>query len=232
MNNMVVEFMRKKITVFSLVASMFLSTSTLGATPFKDISDHWGRKEIEWGYTKGIAKGVTEDEFAPDKDVTRAMFITMLYRLEGSPEVDSASAFKDVTKNDYYYDAVNWAHENKITDGVSEDYFGSIDNITREDMATMLYRKEKMNRSLKAEIIDKYSDKSEISDYAEEAIKWAVKNKIINGYEDDTLKPKNNATRAETMAVLLRYDDNRSSIEKDSSYENESVETDNKEKLS
>lgn len=199
--------MRNKITVFSLIASMFISSSSLGATPFKDISDHWGKENIEWGYVKGIAKGVSDDEFAPDKDVTRAMFITMLYRLEGSPEISGTSKFKDVSKEDYYYDAVNWAYENKITDGVSDDYFGSIDNITREDMATMLYRKEKLNNSLKPNIIEGFSDKDEISAYAEDAVKWAVDSEIINGYEDDTLKPKNNATRAETMAVLQRYSD-------------------------
>lgn len=203
--------MKKKITAISIIASMFLSSASFASTPFKDITDHWGKKEIEWGYSMGIVKGVSEKEFAPDDVITRAMFITLLYRLEGSPEVEGKSKFKDVVIDDYYFNAVNWAYENDITSGVSEDYFGSNSNITREDMVTLLFRKESkdnMEKSYKdslAEYTSDFEDSDLISGYAKSAFNWAIDNDIISGYENNKLRPKFNTTRAQAMSVLFRY---------------------------
>ncbi len=174
---------------------------------FSDISDHWGKKEILWSHSSGISNGVTEDEFAPDNELTRAMFISMIYRMAGSPKTDYEVEFKDVQPEHYYYDAVRWAVKNNVITGITPDYFGGDENITREDAITMLYRKENIDFKIEPKVWEAYIDKNEISKYAEKAINWAIKEKVMKGYNLNVMKPKNSMTRAQAVVVLMRSND-------------------------
>ena len=178
--------------------------------PFADVKGHWAEKVIERLYRKGIMKGVSEEEFAPEDMLTRAMFVTVLYRIENSPEAGS-SRFTDVAKGEWYADAAAWAHENGIVNGISETEFAPDVNITREQMAAIIYRYLKRKgfdtSSGEASDLGSYDDIGEISHFAYDAIRYAVKNKIMTGKSEKTINPADTATRAEAAAVLVRMID-------------------------
>lgn len=173
---------------------------------FSDIENHWGRNDIEKASELGIMKGVSDYEFAPDDDLTRGMFVTILYRLEKEPE-HTEIKFSDVNSADWYFDAVAWAKENGITDGISDTEFGPNLKITREQMAVFMYRYAKYLKSvtdINTDIMS-YKDYNDISEYAVDAMRWAAENKIMSGKSAATLNPSDTATRAETAAVVMRF---------------------------
>ncbi len=173
---------------------------------FADIENHWGRNNIEKAAELGIMKGVSDSDFAPDDDLTRGMFVTILYRLEKEPK-HTEIKFSDVNSSDWYFDAVAWAKENGITDGISDTEFGPNLKITREQMAVFMYRYAKYLKSvtdINADIMS-YEDYNDISEYAVEAMRWAAENKIMSGKSAKTLNPSDTATRAETAAVVMRF---------------------------
>lgn len=177
------------------------------AAQFDDIKGHWAEKFVESMIEKGLMNGVSENEFAPDTKLTRAMFVTILYRMENSPKT-SASLFEDVENGAWYADAAAWANENGIVNGISEKEFAPDLNITREQMAAILYRYAKLKgvdgNSGESIDIHSFADFSDISEFAYEAIKYVVENKIMSGRTEDTINPKDTATRAEAAAVLSR----------------------------
>lgn len=173
---------------------------------FSDIENHWGRNDIEKASELGIMKGVSDYEFAPDDDLTRGMFVTILYRLEREPK-HTEIKFSDVNSADWYFDAVAWAKENGITDGISDTEFGPNLKITREQMAVFMYRYAKYLKSvtdINTDIMS-YKDYNDISEYAVDAMRWAAENKIMSGKSAATLNPSDTATRAETAAVVMRF---------------------------
>ena len=151
--------------------------------------------------------GVEEGVFAPGNNVTRAMLVTVLYRMENEPSA-SPSTFTDVEKGSWYANAVAWASSNNITSGVNEKEFAPNSNISREQIATMLYRyaiyKGYNISAAEKTSLDAYADSNEVADYANSAFKWAVGESIVSGKSETTLNPKDNATRAETAALLMR----------------------------
>ena len=173
---------------------------------FGDIENHWGKNNIEKAAELGIMKGVSDSDFAPDNDLTRGMFVTILYRLEKEPE-HTEIKFSDVNSSDWYFDAVAWAKENGITDGISDTEFGPNLKITREQMAVFMYRYAKYLKSVTDinEDIMSYEDYNDISEYAVEAMRWAAENKIMSGKSEKTLNPSDAATRAETAAIIVRF---------------------------
>ena len=177
------------------------------AAQFDDIKGHWAEKFVESMIEKGLMNGVSENEFAPDTKLTRAMFVTILYRMENSPKT-SASLFEDVENGAWYADAAAWANENGIVNGISEKEFAPDLNITREQMAAILYRYAKLKgvdgNSGESIDIHSFADFSDISEFAYEAIKYVVENKIMSGRTEETINPKDTATRAEAAAVLSR----------------------------
>lgn len=179
--------------------------------PFEDVSENdWFYDDVCYVYDNGLFNGVSETLFAPNDKLTRGMVVTVLYRQEGSPDMSgTACGFEDVEENTYYHDAVAWAAQNGIVKGYSEKEFAPNDNITREQLAAIMYRfagfKGEDTGLYKDLEIDSYTDKAEISDYAHEAFKWAVGSKLINGRTETTLNPKDNTTRAEAAAILQRY---------------------------
>lgn len=174
---------------------------------FSDVSkEDWFYNNVMSAYEKGIMNGVSENVFAPYSNMTRAMFVTVLYRMDGEPQTSASSAFSDVPKGSYYEKAVAWGAENKIINGFSDKDFKPDELVSREQMAVFLYRYAEykgMDINLSEEI--NFSDYDKVSDFAKDAILWCVKNEIISGTEENLLKPYNTATRAETATILDRF---------------------------
>lgn len=138
------------------------------------------------------------------------MIVTILYRLEGSPDIENeiwGYPFKDVDANAYYAEAVYWARMNGIVAGYSDELFGPDDIITREQMATILYRYAQdkgYDTTAKADL-SKYADAAQVGSYAVDAIRWANAEGLVNGTSDTTLTPKGSATRAQVAVILTRF---------------------------
>lgn len=176
---------------------------------FKDISkDAWYYEAVDWALEKGVMKGVSKDQFDPDGMTTRAMLVTMLWRLEESPAEEANASFTDVPEGTWYTDSVNWAANNGIVNGYSAKTFGAMDNVTREQLATILYRyAQKKGQGFVGSWAFQlsFTDADQISDYAYEALCWMTMNDIIKGRDDGTVAPKDGAARAEVAAILSRY---------------------------
>ena len=142
--------------------------------------------------------------------MNRAMLVTVLYRLEGEPKVTGSSEFNDVARKQWYTDAVIWATKHEIVNGYGNGTFGPTDSITREQMATILYRyAQYKNYNVKASnSLTGYSDYTQISAYASQPLKWANAEDLINGRTRTTLVPRGTATRAEVAAILHRFVEN------------------------
>ena len=150
--------------------------------------------------------GMSEDYFEPETDITRGMFAYAIYRREGLPETDSQNMFEDVKADTYYEKAIAWATENGIVAGYDDTHYCPDDQITREQMAAILYRYAQfkdydVSVGEDTNILD-FTDALDISEYAIPAIQWAVGDSVITGFEDGTMRPKANANRAQ-MAVIL-----------------------------
>ena len=176
--------------------------------PFTDVkSDDWFYENVKYANQNGLFNGTTVTTFSPNSDLTRAMLVTVLYRAEGEPEVEEASGFVDVAEGEYYADAVAWAKKNGIVNGMSKTEFAPDTKITREQIATIMFRYA-VYKGVEAVTTEEnlaFKDADEISLYAIPAMNWVVGNEIIKGYEDGTVRPLNNATRAEAAAVLQRF---------------------------
>ena len=151
--------------------------------------------------------GISEDEFAPDDTLTRAMLVTILYRLAGSPTVDENAkiVFTDVEDDQWYTDAIIWASMEGITNGVTETTFGTNDPVTREQMVTFLWRYVGEPESTQS--LADYPDADKISAFAEVAMRWAVENQIITGNAINGkayIDPQGNATRAQIAIIFMR----------------------------
>ena len=178
---------------------------------FTDIhgTEHWAEKSIDYSTGLGIMKGTGENIFSPDLPVTRAMLVTVLYRNEGEPDVTGVSNFDDVENDSWYENAVLWAKQNGIVNGVTETEFSPNENITREQIATIMHRYENYKKNdtetFETANIDNFDDAEDVSDYAEMSVKWAISYGLIKGKTSATINPFDNATRAETAAILHRY---------------------------
>lgn len=154
-----------------------------------------------------VMNGVGNDKFAPNEEMTRAMAVTILYRY-AKADVEYEDVFDDVSKDLYYSNAIAWAAKNKIINGIGDNKFAPDRKISREELATILYRYAKVqekveDKDLKIEL--EYKDKDEISDFAVEAITWCTKKEIIKGREDKVMMPKANASRAEAATMIVRF---------------------------
>ncbi len=180
--------------------------------PFLDVlPTQWFYEGVQYTNQKGWMNGVSDTDFAPDSDTTRAMLVTVLHRMEGSPAPQKESAFSDVEAGNWYTDAVAWAAENNVVNGMGDNLFAPNDKITREQLTTVLFRyaqfKQKDEGTRAA--LDSFADQAKVSDWAAEGLQWAVSKGIINGIsekEETNLQPQGNATRAQIATVLMRYD--------------------------
>lgn len=169
-----------------------------------DIADHWAQEHIKACLTSGLLSTTGNASYAyfkPNDNATRAQIVTALYRAKGNPEPRAENSFADVTE-DWYRDAVSWASENGIVTGVTETSFAPNAYVTREQLATIMYRfagGESTEADLSA-----YADAGNVSDYAGEGMAWAVKNNIISG-KNGLLIPQGYTTRAEFATMIVRF---------------------------
>ena len=173
--------------------------------PYKDLKrGAWYSVGVTYALENGLMIGVSEDEFAPNSELTRAMFVTILYRMAGCPDVSFVrNPYIDVEDDQWYTDAILWATSNGIVNGISDGYFAPDEVITREQMVTILWRfankPEASNAALRP-----FSDRGRVSAYAQTAMAWAVEEGLINGIEGK-LAPTATATRAQTAVIFYRY---------------------------
>ena len=188
-----------------LPASAFAANDT---SAFSDVkTSAWYHEDVQYVSENGLMKGTGENLFSPDATTTRGMIVTILYRLEGEPSPTGVCPFQDVASGKYYEKAITWAAENGIVSGFSADTFGPDQNITREQMAAILYRYatyKKYDVSTAGDL-SKFPDADKVSSYAVDAVKWANAAGLINGSNDGKLYPAGNATRAQVAAILTRF---------------------------
>ena len=167
----------------------------------------WFTPDVIYVTLTGLMNG-TGDGFSPNNNINRAQLVTVLYRMAGEPEVTGENPFTDVPDGQWYTDAVLWAAENNITDGTSETTFSPNDALTREQMATFLYRFANFEAGEPIEVtgdLSGYTDADLVADYAVDAMTWAVGEGVISGIGNNTLAPDNTASRAQMATVLTRY---------------------------
>ena len=176
--------------------------------PFADVSgSDWFYNDVRYVYEKGIMDGTGADRFSPNAPLTRAMIVTILYRMAGSPAMSGASDFKDVDSNKWFAKAVAWAAANGIVNGYGDSLFGPNDPVTREQLAAILYRYAVyggMTAVTLEENLGSFADTAQLSAYAIQAMNWAVGQGLING-SGSNLVPKAQATRAQVAAIIHRY---------------------------
>ncbi len=175
---------------------------------FTDLSDDaWYSDSAKYVFENGLMKGVTDTAFAPNENLTRAMLVTVLYRAENEPATNRSIPFSDIDMGAYYANAVSWAKQNGIVNGVTENEFAPDESITREQIAAIMmrYAVYKGMDALTLEENLHFADANEISEYAVSSMNWAVGAELINGKSEGILAPKDNATRAEVAAILHRY---------------------------
>lgn len=179
--------------------------------PFVDVDDSdWFYDSVYYVYANGLMDGVSETQFAPNSNLTRGMVVTILYRLEGEPRVTGSSGFTDVASGAWYADAVTWAAANGIVNGVSDTEFAPDTDITREQLAAILFRyaEYKGYDVSGRDILTGFTDRGSISAYALDAMRWAVDESLITGMTATTIVPQGTATRAQCATMLMRFIEN------------------------
>ena len=178
---------------------------------FTDVKgpNHWTHEGIDFAIKHGLLRGMSATTFAPDTAMTRAMLVTVLWRYAGEP-IEGTNSFADVPNETWYTDAVTWAAHNGVVAGVGNNKFDPDGKITREQMATILYRYAKNNGIDTSERanLNSFPDAEKISGYAKEAMQWAVAEELVNGSTEGGiayLQPQGNATRAQVAAILMRF---------------------------
>ena len=195
-----------KLTVSTRIEVEF----TDGKMPFTDVHEtDWFYNDVLFVYEEGLFAGTSDTTFSPNAAMTRAMLVTVLYRLEGEPTVYGRSGFSDVQYNSYYEDAVTWAADNGIVNGTSTTMFSPNANVTREQMAAILYRyaQYKKYNTAASSSLNGFTDHASVSGYATASLEWAVAEKMVNG-SAGKLMPTGNATRAQVAAILHRFVEN------------------------
>ena len=190
------------------ITATFVETEAPVGEPFLDVNESdWFYDAVVYAYQNELMDGVGGNRFAPNSATTRAQLVTILYRMEGQPAVSGDLPFTDVEAGTWYTNAVGWAAQNGIVNGVGDDTFAPGNDLTREQLVTILYRyaeSKGYDVSASADLAG-YPDGEEIQAYAREAMAWAVAENIIRGMEDDTLKPAGNASRAQIATILMRF---------------------------
>lgn len=218
--------MKQRKNYLSKIAASVCALTLIGAltvpvmaaeNDYTDVSESdWFYEDVVYALDKGIMSGTDDNLFSPDLSTSRGMIVTILWRLEGMPEAKSENVFTDVAEGSYYEDAITWASENGIVSGYSENTFAPDDDITREQLASILYRYASFKGADLAASTDisRYSDASEVSEYAVAAVEWAVAKELINGTGESELSPKGTAQRCQTAAILHRFNESVNNSQK------------------
>ena len=176
--------------------------------PFADVEiNGWEYTAVRYMWQNEYISGVTSAFFAPNMKLTRGMLVTILHNMEGKPYVAGKCKFPDVQNTqEYYYNAIKWASSNKIVSGYNNGKFGPNDNITREQLAVILWKYSKYKGTYKAVKADysQFKDSKNISSFAREGMNWAVGSGVITG-SNGMLNPLGTATRAEVASMIFKY---------------------------
>ena len=184
--------------------------NTSGGTTFTDVpASHWAYASIERAAQLGYVTGVGGGKFEPNRQLTRAEFVTMLYRMAGKPAVSAPTSFSDVGTTAWYYDAVCWAAENGYVNGTGAGTFSPDGKITRQEVVTILFRYGGAQTGAEVMLYSvydgQYTDSGAIAPWARSAMYWAVYNRVITGTSAAAVSPTATATRAEVAAIFVRY---------------------------
>lgn len=163
----------------------------------------WYHDGIHYCLDEGLMDGVGTGLFAPNATTSRAMIVTILWRLQGSPEAEAAEMFTDVAPGDWYADAIAWAASEGVAEGYEDGSFRPNDAITREQLAAMLWRYA--GKPEAEDALSVFTDGADTSGWAQQAMSWAVARGLITGVDSDSLSPKGQATRAQTATILMRF---------------------------
>lgn len=202
--------MKKRILSLILTVALLCSALSIAASAysFSDVSaDKWYYNAVDYASDQGLFFGTSKTKFSPSATMTRGMFVTVLGRLAKADTAGytTVSYFYDVSTERYYSPYVQWAAAYQIVYGTSTYYFSPNSNVTREQIATFLYRYAKacnFDTTYDTNQLSAYSDYTSISNYAKTAMAWAVTHNVLRGYTDGTLRPKGNATRAEVAQIF------------------------------
>ncbi len=199
--------MKRRIFSILLLAVLLCGLiPTAAATEFADVSEQsWYYESVQYVAENGLMDGVGNGSFAPNDKMTRAMLVTVLWRYCGAPQ-EGRNTFSDVPDGKWYTQAIAWAAHNALVNGVGEGRFQPDGLITREQMAAIFYRfhvwcgADAQSR----DDLSGFSDRAQVSDWALEAVSWAVGSGLIKG-DGKGINPKGNASRAEVATLLMRY---------------------------
>ena len=198
----------EEVTAVLNAAREALKTAGCPSTNFTDVEENgWYHTGVDFMVRNGFMNGVADDAFDVDGNLTRAQLVTILYRIAGEPESTATNPFADVADGQWYTNAVIWAAENGIVKGVNTTTFAPNDQITREQIATILFRYAKAEK-VEGKLAG-FPDAEKVSDYAADAMAWAVEQGLINGISESDgktyLAPQETATRAQIAVILMRY---------------------------
>lgn len=182
--------------------------------PFRDVTESdWFYDDVRFANQNGLFNGVEKDLFAPEEPMTRGMLVTVLWRLDGETAPKTATTFTDVDVNAYYADAVAWAAESGVVNGIGGNKFDPEGNVTREQIAAILFRYASLkgvDTAARANLAT-FPDAEKTSAYAHDALSWAVAAELVKGTKEGStiyLDPQGSATRAQVAAILSRYAQN------------------------
>lgn len=196
--------------LLTLVPAGAFAAPTETDTPFNDVqSSDWFHEPVQYVYDEGLMAGTGDRIFSPQQTTTRGMIVTILHRMAGSPNA-AAQDFTDVDADAWYAEAINWSIESGVGAGYGGGLFGPDDAITREQMASFLYRYAELEGydvSAVGELED-FADASAVSDWAEDVMSWAVGADLFAGRDNNQLAPQGLTTRAEAATILMRYCEN------------------------
>lgn len=189
---------------------IFANSDNCPSKAFSDLdAKAWYHEGVDYALTNSLMNGVGSGKFEPDGQLTRAQLVTVLYRAAGEPDTGKqVNPFTDVADDAWYTKAVIWAANNGIVNGVAKNTFAPDDSITREQIAAMLYRYAGAEAA-KEDKLSAFPDAAKVSDWAKEALNWAVASGLINGVADAngtaSLEPQATATRAQIATILMRW---------------------------
>lgn len=200
--------MHRKVTslilsVLFVICGALPAQAAVSDTGFADVvTNAWYAEAVTYCHNHGLMSGTGNNNFSPDGTANRAMLLAVLYRQAGSPAVTSTSNFTDVPANAYYKTAVDWGASTGPVSGYGNGRFGSNDPVTRQDLASFLWRAEGRPAPGQTQA---FADANLIADYAVSAVNWAREKGIISGKGGNRFDPRGQATRAEMAAMLMRW---------------------------
>ncbi len=190
--------------------SVTITVDFVWDNPFSDVKEGaWYYEAVQYVQLHGLMEGLPGNVFGPNKELTRAEVVQILYNLEGKPAVTGESTFTDVDGH-WAVAPITWADQNKVIGGYGDGTFLPDKPVSREEFAQMMYNYtifKKLDASATADLT-KFPDGTDVANWAETAMEWANGNELINGHEDGTLDPQGTANRAQAASILMRFDQN------------------------